>query len=101
MFNFTNQVFPYFEFPNKVEIIVFDKNKNRSIITADYAISYSNTDLIDLRKNVVIRTHLEDTLITDQMYYNREEEWLFTNYPFRFISKDRDCLLYTSDAADE
>ena len=90
MFNFTNQVFPYFEFPNKVEIIVFDKNKNRSIITADYAISYSNTDLIDLRKNVVIRTHLEDTLITDQMYYNREEEWLFTNYPFRFISKDRD-----------
>ena len=58
MFNFTNQVFPYFEFPNKVEIIVFDKNKNRSIITSDYAISYSNTDLIDLRKNVVIRTHL-------------------------------------------
>ena len=44
MFNFTNQVFPYFEFPNKVEIIVFDKNKNKSIITADYAISYSNTD---------------------------------------------------------
>ena len=82
--------FPYFEFPSKVEITVFDKNNNKSIITADYAISYSNTDLIDLRKNVIIETHLGDTLITDQMYYNRLEEWLFTNYPFRFISKDRD-----------
>ena len=90
MFNFTNMDFPYFEFPSKVEITVFDKNNNKSIITADYAISYSNTDLIDLRKNVIIETHLGDTLITDQMYYNRLEEWLFTNYPFRFISKDRD-----------
>ena len=68
MFNFTNMDFPYFEFPNKVEIMVFDKNSNRSIITADYAISYSNTNLIDLRKNVVIITHLKDTLMTDQMY---------------------------------
>ena len=67
MFNFTNMDFPYFEFPDKVEITVFDKNNNKSIITADYAISYSNTDLIDLRKNVVITTHLNDTLITDQM----------------------------------
>ena len=90
MFNFTNMDFPYFEFPNKVEITVFDKNNNRSIITADYAISYSNTNLIDLRKNVVITTHLKDTLITDQMYYDRIEEWLFTNYPFRFISADKD-----------
>jgi hypothetical protein len=24
------------------------------------------------------------------MYYNRIEEWLFTNYPFRFISADKD-----------
>ena len=31
MFNFTNMDFPYFEFPNKVEITVFDKNNNKSI----------------------------------------------------------------------
>ena len=90
MFNFTNMDFPYFEFPNKVTITVFDKNINKSVITADYAISYSNTHLIDLRKNVIITTHLKDTLITDQMYYNRVEEWLFTNYPFQFISADKD-----------
>ena len=90
MFNFTNQVFPYFEFPNKVEIIVFDKNKNRSIITADYAISYSNSDLIDLRGNVIVSTHLMDTLISDQLYYDRGEEWLFTNFDFRYVSSDKD-----------
>ena len=40
MYNFSNMDFPYFEFPESVEIILYDKNKNESIITADYVISY-------------------------------------------------------------
>ena len=90
MYNFTNSDFPYFEFPENLEVILYDKNNNKTKIFSDYAISYSNTDLIDLRKNVIITTHLKDTLITDQMYYNRVEEWLFTNYPFQFISAGKD-----------
>ena len=85
MYNFSNMDFPYFEFPESVEIILYDKNKNESIITADYVISYNNTDLVDLRSNVIIITSSNDTLYTDQLYYNKKDEWLFTN-----------CLLYTS-----
>ena len=76
MLNFSNASFPYFEFPERIEVILFDKNNNQTKIISDYAISYSNTDLIDLRGNVVVSTNLQDTLITDQLYY--------------------DCLLYTS-----
>ena len=90
MMNFSNANFPYFEFPLDIEVILYDKNNNQTKITADYAISYSNSDLIDLRGNVTISTHLRDTLISDQLYYDRAEEWLFTNYDFSYISDDKD-----------
>ena len=90
MYNFSNLDFPYFEFPESVEIILYDKDKNESIITADYVISYNDTDLVDLRSNVIIVTSSKDTLYTDQLYYNKSDEWLFTNYPFRYKSIDKD-----------
>lgn len=90
MLNFSNSFFPYFEFPENIEVILYDKNKNQTKIIADYAISYSNSDLIDLRNNVIVSTHLLDTLYTDQLYYDRDLEWLFTNFNFRYVSKDKD-----------
>ena len=90
MLNFSNSNFPYFEFPEKIEVILFDKNNNQTKIVADYAISYSNSDLIDLRGNVIVSTYLLDTLMTEQLYYDRGEEWLFTNFDFRYASADKD-----------
>ena len=92
MLNFSNASFPYFEFPNNIEVTLYDKNNNPTKIIADYAISYSNSDLIDLRGNVLLTTHLNDTLITDQLYYDRAEEWLFTNFDFRYVSSDKDIF---------
>lgn len=90
MLNFSNANYPYFEFPNFLEVTLFDKNKNQTKITADYAISYSNSDLIDLRGNVIISTHLLDTLFTEQLYYDRSQQWLFTNFDFKYVSTDKD-----------
>ena len=45
MLNFSNANFPYFEFPTNIEVILFDDNNNQTKIIADYAISYSNSDL--------------------------------------------------------
>tara|TARA_B100000900_G_scaffold379982_1_gene365327 strand:+ start:127 stop:621 length:495 start_codon:yes stop_codon:yes gene_type:complete len=92
MLNFSNAPFPYFEFPQDLEVILYDENNKETKIIADYAISYSDSDLIDLRGNVVVSTHLFDTLLTDQLYYDRGEEWLFTNYAFRYISTDKDIF---------
>ena len=92
MLNFSNANFPYFEFPDDIEVMLFDKFDNETKITADYAISYSNSDLIDLRGNVIISTHLMDTLMTEQLYYDKELEWLFTNFDFRYVSSDKDIF---------
>ena len=90
MLNFSDNKFPYFEFPEKLQIILFDKNMDETKIFCDYAISYSDTNLIDLRGNVVVSTPLKDTLFSDQLYYCSKTEWLFTDFNFRYVSESKD-----------
>lgn len=89
MLNYSNRDFAYYEFPEGVDLILFDDDKNQSHVIADYAIVYEETDLIDLRGNVVLDTHNRDTLYAEQLYYDQERQWLFTNKPVRFRTKDQ------------
>ncbi|MBU2927647.1 LPS export ABC transporter periplasmic protein LptC [Winogradskyella psychrotolerans] len=84
MLDYSNRNFAFNEFPNGVVLYVYDDKKNKTTITSDYAIVYSETDIIDLRGNVQIATHQNDTLLTEQLYYNQKLEWLFTNEPWLF-----------------
>jgi len=87
MYDYNNLDFKYSEFTQGVTLYLFDKTNKKSTILADYAITYSNTDLIDLRKNVRIITTEKDTLYTDQLFYDQKNEWVFTNQPFKFLNK--------------
>jgi LPS export ABC transporter protein LptC len=84
MFDYSNRDFPFSEFPEGIYLEVFDEDNNKSVVVADYAISYSNTDLIDLQGNVKLSTYKKDTLFAEQLYYNQDKEWLFTNQPVTF-----------------
>ncbi len=84
MLNFTNRPFPYYEFTDGVILYVFDDENNRTSITSDYAIAYDKTGLIDLKGNVVLATHTQDTLFAEQLFYDQEKEWIFTNLPVTF-----------------
>jgi len=88
MYNFTNNDFPYYEFPNGIDLTLLDDNQNKNTVVADRAVVYSQTDLIDLEGNVVLTTAANDTLFTDQLFYDQEKEWLFTNFPVKFRTKD-------------
>jgi len=84
MLDYSNRDFPYSEFPDGVELKVYDKNNNKTTITSRYAIYYTETGIIDLRDDVIVATHQKDTLYTDQLYYNEKLEWVFTNESFLF-----------------
>jgi lipopolysaccharide export system protein LptC len=84
MLDYSNRDFPFSEFTEGINLELFDENNNKSVIVADYAISYSNTDLIDLQGNVRLATHNKDTLFAEQLYYDQNKEWLFTNKPVTF-----------------
>jgi LPS export ABC transporter protein LptC len=84
MLDYSNRDFSFSEFPEGIELIVYGEDNKKTKIFADYAIVYNNTDIIDLRDNVIIATHDNDTLFTDQLYYNEKLEWVFTNESFTF-----------------
>ncbi|MBN4070216.1 LPS export ABC transporter periplasmic protein LptC [Olleya sp. AH-315-F22] len=88
MLDYSNREFAFYEFPEGINLTMFDKENNKSNVVADYAIMYNETDLIDLQRNVVLTTHNKDTLYTDQLFYDQKTEWLFTNLPVRFRTKN-------------
>lgn len=89
MLNFSNREFSFYEFPKGINLTMFDKQNNKSNIVADYAIFYNQTELIDLQGNVIFTTHNKDTLFAKQLFYEQKKEWLFTNLPVRFRTKDQ------------
>jgi LPS export ABC transporter protein LptC len=88
LLDFENRKFGYSEFPEGVELRIFDDLNQQTTIVADYAIIYSETDVIDMQGNVVVSTHEGDSLFADQLYFNQKKEWLFTNLPVKYKSKD-------------
>ena len=89
MLNFSNREFAFYEFPEGINLTLFDDNNQKSNVIADYAILYDQTSLIDLRGNVVLSTHNKDTLFAKQLYYDQIKEWIFTNEPVTFKMKDQ------------
>lgn len=88
MFDFGNLDFPFTEFPKGIDLTVFDEAKKQSYITADYAITYSKSDIIDLQDNVKITFHNGAVLETSQLYYDRKREWFFTERECKFTNEN-------------
>ena len=89
MLNYSNREFAFYEFPEGINLTLFDTDDNESNVVADFAILYDETDIIDLQGNVVLATYNKDTLYADQLFYDQKREWLFTNQPVRFRTKDQ------------
>ncbi|WP_452225104.1 LPS export ABC transporter periplasmic protein LptC [Lacinutrix chionoecetis] len=86
--DFENRSFGYSEFPDGVTLHIFDDKNQRTTVVADYAILYSETDVIDLQGNVIVSSVAGDSLFAEQLYFNQQKEWLFTNLPVKYKSKD-------------
>lgn len=84
MLDYSNRDFSFNEFTEGINLTLFDDDDQKNTVTADYAIVYNDTDLMDLQGNVVIATYSKDTLFAEQLYYDQKKEWLFTNKPVTF-----------------
>ena len=84
MLDFSNRDFAFYEFPNTVHLDLFDEDNKKSTVIADYAIVYDKTGIIDMQGNVVLASNKQDTLYADQLFYDQNREWLFTNQPVTF-----------------
>ena len=89
MLDFSNRAFSFVEFPQGINFTIYDEKGNKNNVIADFAMIYNDTDLIDLKGNVVVTTHSNDTLFTEQLFYDQKREWMFTNEPVKFRQKDQ------------
>ncbi|WP_273274122.1 LPS export ABC transporter periplasmic protein LptC [Maribacter polysiphoniae] len=91
--NYENLEFPYRTFPKGIVVDIYDEDKNKNKITADYCIRYSSTGLIDLRGNVVLETHDGKKLEAPQLYYDQSNEWAFTQHKFKYTNPEEGTVM--------
>ncbi len=86
--DYDNLSFKYKEFPEGLALDFYDEKNQKSIITADYAIIYSQTNVIDLQGNVVLEAHDGKKLETPQLYWDRKNKWIFTEAAFTYTNPE-------------
>lgn len=91
--DFENLYFPYRTFPEGLQLDFFDSENNKSVITADYGIIYSATNLVDLRGNVVIASYDGKKLEAPQLYWDRVNEWIFTQEKFKYTNPEDGSIM--------
>lgn len=86
MLDYATVKYPFTEFPNGVNVTLFDEKAKKTFIRSDYAIQFKGTDLIDLQGNVKITNEDNQVLETQQLYYDQKNSWFFTEGKFKFTA---------------
>lgn len=87
MLDYGSVAFPFTEFPKGIHMTIVDENQRKSVVIADYAVTFKDTELIDLRGNVKLISPDGQTLATEQLYFDQKREWFFTEKPFTFVDE--------------
>ena len=99
--DYTHLSFKYSEFPKGLKIIFYDDQNQENTVIADYGILYNQTKIVDLKGNVVLFSHDGSRLEIEQMYWDAEKEWLFSECPFNFENEDYDLAATRLDTNKE
>ena len=88
MLDFSNRKeHPYSKFPKGIKVITYDKKGDSVILTADYSISYSKTGISEVKNNVVVINAADNSkLITDQLFWDSNEHFIYTEKKFTSIN---------------
>lgn len=84
MLDYATVDFPFTEFPIGIKVTLFDENAKKTYVTSKYAVSYKNTDIIDLQGNVKITNDSGQLLETEQLYFDQKNEWFYTEKRYKF-----------------
>lgn len=96
--DYTNQKFPYSEFPEGLNIKFYENQGDSTNISADYGIVYYKTKMVSLVGSVTIETSDGNKIKSSQIYWDPEQEWLFTEENIVFSSDEYDINAKMLDA---
>jgi len=83
LYDFSNRKqHPYNEFPEGIKIINFE-GKDSVTITGDYALSYSITEISEIKGNVVVVNPKDNSkLETEQLFWDQNTKYFFSEKAF-------------------
>ncbi len=84
MLDYATVEFPFTEFPKGVNVTLYDENAKRTFVTSKYAVTFKNTDLIDLQGSVKITNETGQLFETEQLYFDQKNEWFYTEKRYKF-----------------
>tara|TARA_Y200000002_G_scaffold40342_1_gene29343 strand:+ start:10064 stop:10591 length:528 start_codon:yes stop_codon:yes gene_type:complete len=96
-YDFSNDQLNYSEFFENVELIIYD-NDRTSKIYSDYAIVFNTHKFMEFKGNVEVTTSDGELLTTSQLFYDTENEWLFTEAKFEYIDKTNKIIANRLDS---
>ena len=82
-------------------MVFYDLEGNESELRADYGTLYNATKLIDLKGNVELFSSSGGILKTNQLFWDADAEWMFTEEPFTFQDDDYNFEAVRLDADKE
>ncbi len=91
--DFDNLYFQYRTFPKGLKLVFYDAENNKSVITADYGIIYTATNVIDLQGNVVMESHDGKKLEAPQIFWDRTNQWVFTQNKFKYTNPEDGSIM--------
>ena len=84
MLDYATVSFPFTEFPVGINVTLFDEKGKKTFVTSKYAVTFKNTDLIDLQGSVKITNETGQLFETDQLYFDQKNEWFYTEKRYKF-----------------
>lgn len=94
MLDFSNRIeHPYREFPSGIKIINFENKGSDSVtIIGDYALSYEKTSISEIKGNVVVINHTDESrLETDQLFWDQKTKYFVSEEAFKLM-KQKDTI---------
>ncbi len=82
----------YSEFPEGLKVTFFDELMNENIVLADFGTLYNATSIIDLVGNVSLTSSDGSVLNTEQLYWDANNDWIFTEREFSFVGSQYNVL---------
>jgi LPS export ABC transporter protein LptC len=91
MLDFSNRkAHPYNEFPAGIKIINFENKGLDSVtITGDYALSYAKTSISEIKGNVVVINHTDESkLETEQLFWDQKTKYFVSEEAFKLMKQN-------------
>lgn len=93
MLDYSNDQFPHTQFPDGIKVNLYEYRNDSTqvtVITANTATMYDQTNLIDLRGDVKIINKDGSVFTGSQLYWDQTARWVFTNQDFEtFIVNEK------------